>query len=610
MLLLTAINAKYIHSNLAVYDLQSYAKKYAPEVPAHVHLAEYTINHNRDLILQNIYEQQPDTVAFSCYIWNIEYVLEIAENLKKVCPEISIIVGGPEVSYDAEMVLKKHPFIDFVMMGEGEKTFLAYLRWKYNNEGDLHKQRGIAFRMKTGEIRINPPVDLMSMDEVAFPYRELGSMENRIIYYETSRGCPFSCSYCLSSIDKTVRFRNLNKVFEELFYFIEEKVLQVKFVDRTFNCRHEHAYAIWKFISEHDNGITNFHFEVSADLLREEDFELFAGFRPGLIQLEIGVQSTNIETIRAIHRKMDLDKLRYAVAKVRKNGNIHQHLDLIAGLPYEDYESFRKSFNEVFSMKPNQLQLGFLKVLKGSYMCDLQDEYQLKACSFPPYEVLSTKWLSYNDVIMLKRIEEMVEVYYNSFQFTASIQYLLCFHKTPFDFFARLGQYYKKNGFLGTSQNRISRYILLQRYFADGYGADEQQREEFSEVLTFDFYLRENAKQEPPFARGITKEENFRLHTFYDREAAEHKYLTYGYDGMSGRQLHKMTHLREFPLDMCKLLESGVCVRKKIYALFDYCNRSVLNHSAKVIYIDESEIESRDSFDEKRESERSACTVR
>ena len=577
MILLTAINAKYIHSNLAVYCLKAYTRgKY----PDEVEMAEYTINNSAEEILRDIYERAPQVVAFSCYIWNIEMVITVAENLKKVMPQVSIIMGGPEVSYDAQTLLERYPFIDLIMRGEGEQTFLEYVAWQVEQQSALSDIKGITYR-QDGEIVATADRDVMNLDQVVFPYGDIENLHNRIVYYETSRGCPFSCSYCLSSIDKTVRLRSLDKVYGELTFFLEQKVPQVKFVDRTFNCNHEHAYAIWKFVGEHDNGITNFHFEISADLLREEDLVLFKSFRPGLIQLEIGVQTTNEKTIQAIRRRMDLDKLKKAVWRVHQGGNIHQHLDLIAGLPYEEYESFRRSFNDVYEMKPDQLQLGFLKVLKGSYMGEVKDEYGVLYDSTPPYEVLSTNWLPYEDVIRLKLVEEMVEVYYNSFQFAASVAFMNQFYESAFDFFEGLSNYYKDKGYFHGGVSRFDRYNILQGYFHECIQSSMKEQELFAQALTYDLYLRDNVKNPPAFVKPWTAEENQKFHQFYDQEAVEHTYLP-DYEGYQARQLSNMTHIRWFTLDISELLEYGQIKEKNHYYLFDYRNRSPLNHSAKV----------------------------
>ena len=491
-ILLAACNAKYIHSNLAVYDLKAYSSDYDKEV----FLREYTINQPKDEILKDIYGSGADVVCFSCYIWNISFVRELIRDLAKILPETAFWVGGPEVSYDAEKILTEMPEVTGVLVGEGEKTFHNLLEYYIDGKGSLGEIRGIAYR-DGEEIRHNGWRELMNLSEIPFVYQHLEEFENRIIYYESSRGCPFSCSYCLSSIDKKLRFRDLELVKKELQFFLDHKVPQVKFVDRTFNCKHEHAMAIWKYILEHDNGVTNFHFEVSADLLRDEEMDLMAKMRPGLIQLEIGVQSTNPETIRAIHRHMDLDKLKRCVDRVHSFRNIHQHLDLIAGLPYEDYDTFHRSFNDVYQMKPDQLQLGFLKVLKGSLMQGEAEKYGIVHKEKEPYEVLSTNWLPYGDVLKLKAVESMVEVYYNSGQFQHTLEYLVPLAKDAFTFYESLGAFYEKKGYSEISHSRMRRYEILLEYLQE---ETDVSVEKASQKMLYDLYLREKLKKRPSFA--------------------------------------------------------------------------------------------------------------
>ena len=491
-ILLAACNAKYIHSNLAVYDLKAYSSDYDKEV----FLREYTINQPKDEILKDIYGSGADVVCFSCYIWNISFVRELIRDLTKILPETAFWAGGPEVSYDAEKILTEMPEVTGVLVGEGEKTFHDLLEYYIDGKGSLGEIRGIAYR-DGEEIRHNGWRELMNLSEIPFVYQHLEEFENRIIYYESSRGCPFSCSYCLSSIDKKLRFRDLELVKKELQFFLDHKVPQVKFVDRTFNCKHEHAMAIWKYILEHDNGVTNFHFEVSADLLRDEEMDLMAKMRPGLIQLEIGVQSTNPETIRAIHRHMDLDKLERCVDRVHSFRNIHQHLDLIAGLPYEDYDTFHRSFNDVYQMKPDQLQLGFLKVLKGSLMKEEAEKYGIVHKEKEPYEVLSTQWLPYGDVLKLKAVESMVEVYYNSGQFQHTLEYLVPLAKDAFTFYESLGAFYEKKGYSEISHSRMRRYEILLEYLQE---ETDVSVEKASQKMLYDLYLREKLKKRPSFA--------------------------------------------------------------------------------------------------------------
>lgn len=620
--LLAAINAKYIHSNPGVYSLRAFAQTKIPG--ADIEIGEYTINHQMDLILQDIYRRKPDFIGFSCYIWNISYIMEIVRDVKKVLPEAEIWLGGPEVSYDAKKVLTREPDVSGIMRGEGELTFTelvrAYLqrektsvpdgytgesfrgqakeetsgcaentRMPENAEGenahsdrlDLSQIPGITYRAANGEIEEHGPQRLLSLDEIPFYYDDMAGFENRIVYYESSRGCPFSCSYCLSSIDKTVRFRSLDLVLPELQFFLDHKVPQVKFVDRTFNCKREHTLGIWRYLVEHDNGITNFHFEVSADIFDEEELELIGKMRPGLIQLEIGVQSTNPDTIREIHRHMDLVKLKRAVDRVYDYRNTHQHLDLIAGLPYENYESFMRSFDDVYRMRPDQLQMGFLKVLKGSYMEEQVAAYDLKYRGIPPYEVLSTKWLPYSDVIRLKGVEDMVEVYYNSGQFPATMKLLEKRFQRPSEIFVNLAEYYEKNGLTGISHSRLARYEILYRFLEEDMREEErdhvtaakvpetgqQSLADFRDSLMYDLYVRENIKSRPSFASDQSPYKK-EVREFFMAEEENPKWLT-DYAGFDSRQMAKMAHLEH--------MEDGT------FVLFDYKKRDPLSGNAGVV---------------------------
>ena len=493
-ILLVACNAKYIHSNLAVYDLQAYASDYAD----HIVLKEYTINQQKDDIMRDIYLEHPDVVCVSCYIWNLSFVKELMADLIKILPGADFWAGGPEVSYDAEKFLTENSEFKGVMVGEGEETFKELAGYYVEkNPQDLKDMTGICYR-DGDQIIHNGWRQIMDLSSIPFIYKDLSEFKNRIIYYESSRGCPFSCSYCLSSIDKKLRSRDTETVKKELQFFIDNKVPQVKFVDRTFNCKHDHAMAIWKYINEHDNGVTNFHFEISADLLREEELQEMSTMRPGLIQLEIGVQSTNPDTIKAIHRTMDFEKLKGIVDRIHSFGNIHQHLDLIAGLPYEDYDSFRHSFNDVYALKPQQLQLGFLKVLKGSHMMEMCKEYGIVYKTQEPYEVLSTKWLDYDHVLKLKTVENMVEVYYNSGQFQNTLEYLENFFQDAFSIYERLGSFYMEKGYGDVSHTRMRRYEILLEFLED---VPEISVDQVKDQMVYDLYLRENLKSRPGFAR-------------------------------------------------------------------------------------------------------------
>ena len=494
-ILLAACNAKYIHSNLAVYNLRAYAGTYAE----HIVLKEYTINQSKDDILKDIYAENPDVLCFSCYIWNISFVKELVSDLAKILPETVFWAGGPEVSFDAEDFLQKNPCFTGIMVGEGEETFLELAGHYVEKKTEFSEIKGIVYR-KGENIVHNGWREVMDLSRVPFAYKDMKDFQNRIVYYESSRGCPFSCSYCLSSVDKKLRFRDLTLVKKELQFFLDHKVSQVKFVDRTFNCKHAHAMEIWRYIKEHDNGITNFHFEISADLLIEEELKLMETMRPGLIQLEIGVQSTNPQTVQAIHRTMDFQKLSGIVSRIHSFGNIHQHLDLIAGLPWENYESFHRSFNDVYRLKPQQLQLGFLKVLKGSLMKEMAVEYEIVHKEKEPYEVLSTKWLSYGDVLKLKIVESMVEVYYNSGQFLHTLEYLERFFPDAFMFYQELGYFYENKGYDVISHSRMRRYEILLEFLSQ---YPEISQPETASNMLLDLYLRENLKSRPSFAPSL-----------------------------------------------------------------------------------------------------------
>ena len=571
-IVLAAINAKYIHSNLAVYSLRAYAQQYKDEIQ----IAEYTINQQIDDILMDLYKKKPDVLCFSCYIWNLSYVEELIRELGKIFPSVPIWVGGPEVSYDTKDVLERLPEVTGVIFGEGEKTFLEVVEYYHGKDIKLSEIKGIAYRGEEGEFLQNSWREVMDLSEVPFVYHDMADFKNKIIYYESSRGCPFSCSYCLSSIDKCLRFRKLELVEKELQFFIDEKVPQVKFVDRTFNCNHKHAIAIWKYIKEHDKGITNFHFEVAADLLNEEELKLIESMRPGLIQLEIGVQSTNEQTIREIRRTMRFEEVARIVQRINQGENVHQHLDLIAGLPYEDMESFQKSFDDVYRLHPEQLQLGFLKVLKGSYMESQKERYGLVYKSRPPYEVLYTKWLSYEEMMQLKSVEEMVEVYYNSGQFSYCLRKLEEEYASPFVLYQGLGRYYENHELHLMSHSRITRYEILLGFIREKH---KERESLYRELLTFDLYLRENVKNRPEFAGEHEVSKDW-LNAFYETESKEHQYLI-GYEAYDKRQLRKMTHIEKFHYDVL-----GTCEEKENFILFDYQNRSRLTHQAAVTEVE------------------------
>lgn len=593
-ILLTAINAKYIHSNLAVYSLRAYAKDYREQIA----IGEYTINNRVDYILEQLYKEKPDVLCFSCYIWNMDYVEQLIEEFHKLCPMVPIWVGGPEVSYEVETFLGKHPQVTGIMIGEGEKTFANLCAHYVEKTSELADIRGIAYRdSETGAMHSTPAQTPLNMSEIPFCYDTAEDFKNRIIYYESSRGCPFSCSYCLSSVEKQLRFRDIELVKKELAFFIEKEVPQVKFVDRTFNCKHDHAMEIWRFIKAKDKGITNFHFEISADLLNDEELELLGSMRPGLVQLEIGVQSTNAATITEIKRTMALDCLKETVKQIQASANIHEHLDLIAGLPYEDYETFANSFDEIYALKPNQLQLGFLKVLKGSYMYQHAKDYEMVYYSTPPYEVLKTKWLSFDDVLKIKQVEEMLEVYYNSGQFEVTMKLLEKMFTRPFYMFQEFGAYCEKRGYFSMSHSRIRRCEIVLEFIKDCFAKKRNGLETtlkllvaeeavictmLEESLTFDLYYRENCKSRPSWAPAIS---DFKRETKYYCK--------------KGSLYHVEPFHYVFPQKTQRSIEIlPVREEKRLLVLFDYEKRDQLDHQAEITVVSELEGELHDKTHE------------
>lgn len=649
--LLCGINAKYIHSNLAIFSLKAYADR--KKIPgAEIILKEYTINNYVEDILQDLYEEKADVVIFSCYIWNISFVRELAAELKKVSPDVKIWAGGPEVSYAANKFLMENPTFDLIMQGEGEEVFSELIRLtveekcrikdvykqseskkvlsgivekrysierkqavkeekdiedknfagednvyptNYIDMSKLQKLQGIAVRDFLGEAALGNAesnignktkiintgfATLMNMDTIPFVYEDFHLFEHKILYYETSRGCPFCCSYCLSSVDKTVRFRSLPIVKKELDAFLEAKVPQVKFVDRTFNCNRQRAIDIWSYLVEHDNGITNFHFEISSDLLGEEELELFAKMRPGLIQLEIGVQSTNGETVDAIHRHMDLDKLFHYVDRVHELGNIHQHLDLIAGLPYENYERFGCSFDDLYAHEPDQLQLGFLKVLKGTMMEEEVKKYSILYRNQPPYEVLGTKWLSYDEIILLKGVEELVELYYNSGQYTLTLKYAVPFFESPFRFYEMFSAWYRGKGYHKLNHNRLEKYNILREFLREHI--DEHEWDTLDEIMLYDMYLRENVKGRPAWAKD-TAQYKKEWKALY-REQGEKLFPEDVQAGIyDSKRAANQSHIEVFEINIKKFEQSGQVEKKQVFCLFDYSRRNPLNRAARTV---------------------------
>jgi len=566
-LMLAALNAKYIHTNLAI----RYLGKTIDSLVDKLIINEYTINHSTDYIMAEIYKQQPEVLCFSCYIWNMEMIHYLCRTLKKVMPETMIILGGPEVSYGTKELMEENDAIDIVVIGEGEITFPALVKLLATND-DYSSLNGIAYRGR-GAVYVNPPAtDFVDMNMLPFPYDETIDDLDKIVYYESSRGCPFNCQYCLSSAQQGVRFLDVARVKEELRFFLDKGVKQVKFVDRTFNANKRTAIEIMSFIKENNRGITNFHFEVTADILDEELLQFLESAPVGLFQFEIGVQSTNPETLKAIDRKMNFQRLKEVVERIASYRNIHQHLDLIVGLPHEDYFSFRKSFNDVFSLRPEKLQVGFLKLLKGSGLRADAQRYGYVYSDYAPYDILENDYLSYGELLRLKGIEEMVEIYWNSRVFNTAMEVLLHnFYSNTLSFFEDLWRYWEKKGHQHTSHNKNRLYeILIEFYISKEFPLIDA----FKEVLKLDYYKNTKTSSLPAFfIKSDEADLKNKSHEFLQKQENIESYIP-KYVGQPAKQIIKKVHFQQFQYDVIEIEQSPEifnCLEpKRITVLFDY----------------------------------------
>jgi radical SAM superfamily enzyme YgiQ (UPF0313 family) len=496
-IVLTAINAKFIHSNLAVRYLRAFTK----DLDYKCIIKEFSINDRREKMLEEIIKEKPDAVGFSCYIWNIDFCRSLARLIKLVDPSIKVFYGGPEVSYDSETFLNSNVG-DCVICGEGEKTYYDLVSFAIEKEKAVHRGKSSLKRLKdikglyfreNDKIVFTGKREAMDMNEIVFPYDEDDNLDNKIIYYETSRGCPFKCSYCLSSTTHGVRFLNIDRAKRELNFFIKRGFKLIKFVDRTFNCDPKFAIEIWNFIINMDTEST-FHFEISADILTDEEIEVLNRAPKGRIQLEVGVQTTNTKVLESINRNVEFSKIKDKVLKIQKFHNINQHLDLIAGLPYEDFESFKNSFNDVYSIHPEKIQLGFLKVLKGSSMHDNAEKFGIVYEPYPPYEVLKTNFISYEKLRILKRVDKMVDKYYNSGKFTNIIKYFLNKFSTPFDFYKELGDFFYNKGYLNKNISAVQYYKVFLEFNSEYLNQDNFK---LKDIVKYD-YLKFNKKRWVP----------------------------------------------------------------------------------------------------------------
>ncbi len=579
-LLLTTLNSKFTHTSLAL----RYIENALDDIDVDVTLNEYTINNQLDYIVRDIYTKKYDVITFSVYIWNVEETLIIAENLKKVSPDTKILFGGPEVTFESDKFLKKHKCVDVIIRGEGEISFSNLIKRfveadfpKQTQSPNLEGLKGITYRTQDkslysselGIIVAEEQPLIHDLDFVKFPYKTFEGLEHRILYYESSRGCPFSCQYCLSSTIKGVRFFSIDRVKSDLKRFVDLNVMQVKFIDRTFNADPKRSLEIFKYLSEIDNGYTNFHFEITADRLDQETIVFLENVRPGLFQFEIGVQTTHEPTLKEIRRYVEFDKLKGICNTIKSYKNIHLHLDLIAGLPYENYDRFMKSFDDVYSIRPEMVQLGFLKLLKGSGLRMRKEKYGYIYNEQPPYEIMATADLSFDEMIQLKGIEDMVEHFYNNNKFTFTLEFIIKVNKLlPSKLYEMLSEYWHGNGWHHKAHNQDAMYEILKAFYSD---MRLEKTDIFEEVLKFD-YVRQSSRRKLYNEKETVAFRQF-SHAFLQNEENIEKYLE-SYKGQSAKQIVKKVRFETFMFDVPTLIESDyeleAIVSKKVIVLFDY----------------------------------------
>jgi len=547
-ILLVSLNTKYVHSNLAI----RYIREYCKELPVNINVEEYTINQHVEDIVGEIFRSEYDVICFSVYIWNLEENMRVAEMIKDLNPSIKIVMGGPEVSYDAIQLLEKHPYVDVIMRGEGEKTAFEFFKSINKNES-LDLVKGITYRTEADIIENDERILISDLSTIPFPYTELElkNFENKIVYYESSRGCPFNCAFCLSSTIRGLRYFNLDRVKSDLSKLLKAKVKQIKFVDRTFNASKNHAKEIMAYIIENDNKHTNVHFEITAHLVDDEFLNLLDKAPVGLFQLEIGVQTTNEDTISAIHRTTDFKQLSEVVKKINDIGKAHQHLDLIAGLPYEDYDSFGRSFDDVYKLEPDKIQLGFLKLLKGSSLRQKAKEHGYKFSKHPVYEVYENKYMSFKEFRRLKIIEDLVEKYGNERRFYHSLEFLINRYKIrPFELFEKLSEYWLKQEYHLIQHGLKRLYEILAEFYECEFCND---LELFKEILKFDYMKTQNGKLLKE--NKLDKIFNQQKHDFLKDEDYRNKYLS-EYKEIPVKKLINIVTIEKFKYDIINLIEN------------------------------------------------------
>ena len=577
-ILLTTLNSKFIHTNLAIRYLKQMVKDIED---IDVDIREYTINNELDFILKDIYSNNYDVILFSTYIWNVNDIVKICNNLKKVNQNVKIALGGPEVTYDSEESMKKYDFVDYILYGEGELIFRDFVK-ALKGEIDIKDVDGLVYRNNGNIVKNKPMKNIENLDIIPSPYENLNKeeYENRIVYYETSRGCPFNCQYCLSSTLQGLRYFSIDRVKSDLKALIDARVSQIKFIDRTFNANKKFAMEIMKFLMENDNDYTTYHFEVTAHLLTEDMLEFLKGCKEGLFQFEIGVQTTNEKVLEAVGRRDDFDKLSYVVQKIASYRNIHQHLDLIAGLPYEDYNSFEKSFNDVFNLGIEHLQLGFLKMIKGTGIRNNADKHEFRYKDYPPYEVLYNKYITYNEILKLKDIEEILERYFNSKNFVLSMRYIIhnYYKESPFKFFEHFATYFNENGYFNMSQGKNQLYKILLDFYVDKINKNVEL---FTEIIKYDYISLGKTSNIPGFMSKIEVEDfKNRCHLFLQNEENILKYIP-RFENTPAKQIIKHVHFEPFKFDILKLKENinADLNKQESIVLFVYDDKKVFEKS-------------------------------